>query len=151
MHANQAATAPPTYAFRIALFFGGYFAFIGVALPFFPVWLESRGLTDAEIASCIAVPMAVKVLLTPAAGMFADRAPNRRFAVRIFTVAALVAFLIAWPTTTYWPLLMTAGTAVVLWQLSLPATEALAPTVILIGSAVARTLCFLRQFQTVLR
>lgn len=129
MHAQPAVTAaPPYYALRIALFFGGYFTFIGITLPFFPVWLDARGLTDAEIASCIAVPMAIKVALTPAAGVFADRAPNRRFVVRIFTVTSLVAFLAAWPTTTYWSLLMTAGTAMVLWQLSLPATEALALT-----------------------
>lgn len=120
--------APPFYALRIALFFGGYFAFVGVALPFFPVWLENRGLSDTEIASCIALPMFGRVLLTPLAGLFADRAPNRRFAVRIFTAAALVAFLCAWPMTTYWPLLLTTGTAMVLWQLSLPATEALALT-----------------------
>lgn len=129
MHPQPDATAaPPHYALRIALFYGGYFTFIGVALPFFPVWLESRGLTDVEIAGCIAVPMAIKVLLTPPAGVFADRAPNRRFVVRIFTVASLVAFMCAWPATTYWPLLLTTGTAMVLWQLSLPATDALALT-----------------------
>lgn len=123
-----ATAAPPFYALRVALFFGGYFAFVGVSLPFFPVWLEARGLTDTQIASCIALPMFGKVLLTPLAGLFADRAPNRRFAVRIFTTAAFIAFLCAWPMTTYWPLLLTTGTAMVLWQLSLPATEALALT-----------------------
>lgn len=129
MQAQPAASAaPPYYALRIALFYGAYFVFIGVSLPFFPIWLEARGLTDTEIASCIAIPMAMKVLLTTPAGMFADRAPNRRFAVRVFTVAALVIFLWAWPATTYWPLLLTAGVAMVLWQLSLPATEALALT-----------------------
>jgi PPP family 3-phenylpropionic acid transporter len=129
MQAQSAANAaPPYYALRIALFYGAYFVFNGVALPFFPVWLEARGLTDAEIAGCIAVPMAIKVLLTTPAGMFADRAPNRRYAVRVFTVASLVVFLLAWPATTYWRLLLTAGAAMVLWQLSLPATEALALT-----------------------
>jgi PPP family 3-phenylpropionic acid transporter len=110
------------------LFYGAYFVFVGVALPFFPVWLEARGLTDTEIASCIAIPMAVKVLLTTPAGMFADRAPTRRFAVRVFTTGSLAVFLSAWPATTFWPLLLTTGAAMVLWQLSLPATEALALT-----------------------
>jgi PPP family 3-phenylpropionic acid transporter len=129
MQAQPAVTAaPPYYALRIALFYGAYFIFVGVALPFFPVWLEARGLTNSEIASCIAVPMAIKVLLTTPAGMLADRAPNRRFAVRIFTVASLAVFMSGWPATTYLPLLLTTGSAMVLWQLSLPATEALALT-----------------------
>lgn len=120
--------APPLYALRIALFYGGFFLFVGVALPFFPVWLEARGLTDTEIASCIAIPLALRVLLTPLAGMFADRVPNRRFAVRVFTTASVFVFLWSWPAESYWPLLVTAGSAMVLWQLSLPATEALALT-----------------------
>jgi PPP family 3-phenylpropionic acid transporter len=129
MSAQPTVTAaPPYFALRIALFFGGYFLFIGVTLPFFPVWLEARGLTDTEIASCIAIPMALKVLLTPAAGMFADRTPNRRFAIRIFTTAAFVVFLSAWPASTYTALLLTAGTATVLWYLSMPVIDALALT-----------------------
>jgi PPP family 3-phenylpropionic acid transporter len=128
MQAPAAAAAPPFYALRIAMFYGGFFVFAGVALPFFPVWLEARGLSDTQIASCIAIPMAARVLLTPLAGMFADRAPNRRFAVRAFTVASLVIFLFSSQAGGYWSLLLTAGSAMVLWQLSLPAAEALALT-----------------------
>jgi len=68
------------------------------------------------------------VVLTPPASIFADRAPSRRFAVRTFTVAAFVSFLFAWPASTYWALLLTTGSAMVLWHLSLPATDALALT-----------------------
>jgi MFS transporter, PPP family, 3-phenylpropionic acid transporter len=125
---SSVIAAPPYYALRIAAFYGGYFLFGGVALPFFPVWLEVRGLSDVEIASCIAVPLALRVFLTPLAGMFADWAPNRRFAVRIFMVASVIAFLFAWPATSYWPLLITTGVATILWHLSLPVAEALALT-----------------------
>jgi PPP family 3-phenylpropionic acid transporter len=129
MEARPGVTpAPPLYGQRIALFFGGYFVLGGVALPFFPVWLEARGLTDTEIASLVAIPMALRVLLTPLAGMFADRAPNRRFAIRIFTVASLITFLFAWPATSYWPLLLITGSAMVLFQVALPVGEALALT-----------------------
>jgi PPP family 3-phenylpropionic acid transporter len=48
--------------------------------------------------------------------------------VRVFTTGSLAVFLSAWPATTFWPLLLTTGAAMVLWQLSLPATEALALT-----------------------
>lgn len=129
MQAQSSVTAMPRYySLRIALFFGGYFLFGGVALPFFPIWLEVRGLTDTEIASCIAIPMALRVLLTPLAGAFADRAPNRRYAVRIFMVASVVIFLLAWPAESYWALLISTGAAMILWHLSLPVAEALALT-----------------------
>jgi PPP family 3-phenylpropionic acid transporter len=128
MQNRPAAAAPPFYALRIAAFFGGYFILGGVALPFFPVWLETRGLTDAEIASCVALPMALRVVLTPFAGMFADRAPNRRFVVRIFLAASFFVFLFAWPAVGFWPILITTGAAMVLYQLSLPIGEALALT-----------------------
>jgi PPP family 3-phenylpropionic acid transporter len=129
MTPHNPPTAPPAYyGQRIALFYGGYFALGGVALPFFPVWLEARGLTAAEIASCVALPMALRVLLTPLAGMFADRAPNRRFAARIFGIASFLAFLFAWPATGYWPILITTGAAMVLYQVTLPVADALALT-----------------------
>jgi PPP family 3-phenylpropionic acid transporter len=129
MEARSGVTpAPPLYGQRIALFFGGYFVLGGISLPFFPVWLEARGLTDTEIASLVAIPMALRVLLTPLAGMFADRAPNRRFAVRIFAVTSLFVFLFAWPAMSYWSLLITTGAALVLYQVSLPVGEALALT-----------------------
>lgn len=128
MQDRPVAAAPPFYALRIAAFFGGYFILGGVALPFFPVWLETRGLTDAEIASCVALPMALRVILTPLAGMFADRAPNRRFAVRIFMTASFIVFLFAWPAAGFWPILIVTGAAMVLYQVSLPIGEALALT-----------------------
>ncbi|KAB2871243.1 MAG: MFS transporter [Bauldia sp.] len=120
--------APPHYASRMRVFFAGYFIFGGVAVPFFPVWLDARGLSDVEIASIVAIPTIVRVLLTPFAGMFADRAPNRRFAAVTFAVPAAVIFLLAWPATTYWPILLFAGAAFAIWGLALPVAEALALT-----------------------
>jgi PPP family 3-phenylpropionic acid transporter len=110
------------------LFFFGYFIVGGVTQPFFPLWLESRGLTAVEIANCIAFPILARVLLTPFAGIFADRAPNRRFAICIFVVLGTIAFAFAWPAHSYWALLVTTGAAFVLWGLGLPVAEALTLT-----------------------
>ena len=82
------AAAPPNYVLRMWIFFAGYFIFGGIATPFFPVWLQARGLNEIEIAQVIALPQLVRVFLTPLAGIYADRAPNRRFAAITFTVPA---------------------------------------------------------------
>ena len=123
-----APAAPPRYALRMWAFFAGYFVFGGVSVPFFPVWLDARGLSDVEIASIVAAPTLVRVVLTPFAGIFADRAPNRRFAAIVFTVPAALIFLLAWPATTYWPILVTTCAAFTTWGLALPVAEALALT-----------------------
>ncbi len=120
--------APPYYALRIWAFFAGYFVFGGVAVPFYPVWLQAQGLTEVQIANCIAIPAVVRVLLTPFAGMFADRAPNRRFAAIAFTLPAMLIFLLAWPLRGYWPLLIITAASFTLWALAAPVAEALALT-----------------------
>jgi PPP family 3-phenylpropionic acid transporter len=122
------AAAPPRYALRMWIFFAGYFVFGGVAVPFFPVWLDVRGLTDVEIAAVLAVPGLLRVAFTPFAGIFADRAPNRRFAVLCFTVPATFLFLFAWPAESFVPILIVVGLSFTLWQLALPVGEALALT-----------------------
>ena len=120
--------APPHFAPRISGFFFGYFLFGGVTLPFFPVWLQSRGMSEVEIASLIAIPALVRVALTPLAGLYADRAPSRRFAAITFTLPAVFIYLLAWPSVGFWPILLTTGTAFTLYAMALPSVEALALT-----------------------
>lgn len=122
------AAAPPRYALRMWLFFAGYFVFGGVSIPFFPVWLDSRGMSDVEIAAIIAVPGFLRVFLTPFAGIFADRAPNRRFAAICFTLPAAAIFLLAWPADGFWPLMIVVALSFTTWGLALPVGEALALT-----------------------
>lgn len=120
--------APPNFVPRMWVFFAGYFIFGGITLPFFPVWLQARGLGEVEIAQVIAIPSLARVFLTPLAGIYADRAPNRRFAVITFTLPAMLIFLFAWPAQGFWPLLATTGLAFTIWGLALPPAEALALT-----------------------
>jgi MFS transporter, PPP family, 3-phenylpropionic acid transporter len=120
--------APPYFALRMWAFFAGYFVFGGVSVPFFPVWLQSRGLTEIEIANCVALPAIIRVVLTPLAGLFADRAPHRRFAAIAFTLPAMLVFLLAWRAQGYWPILLITGASFTLWALALPVAEALALT-----------------------
>jgi MFS transporter, PPP family, 3-phenylpropionic acid transporter len=62
---------------RLALFYGAYFAAVGIHLPFWPVWLEARGLAPTEIGYVLAAafwPRIVTSLLIPSlADRFGDR------------------------------------------------------------------------------
>ncbi len=96
-----AETARP--ALRISLFYTAYFAMVGVYQPFFPLWLESRGLGAAEIAWVMAASMWLRVAVNPAVMRFADwRGERRRYALRfaVASVAAAACFPLAegfWP------------------------------------------------------
>ena len=39
------------------LFYAAYFLILGIQLPFWPVWLESRGLSAGEIGTVLAVAL----------------------------------------------------------------------------------------------
>ena len=50
---------------RLSLFYWCLFLVIGVYLPFWPAWLEGRGMTAAEIGILLAVGTWVKVVANP--------------------------------------------------------------------------------------
>ncbi len=126
--ATAVPAAPPYFALRMRIFYAGFFAFTGVMLPFFPVWLKSRGLSAVEIADVIAIPAFVRVFLTPLAGIYADRAPSRRFATLTFIVPAALVFPIAWNAHDFVSLLAITGIAFTSYALALPPADALALT-----------------------
>src|SRR3954471_337749 len=61
------------FALKLGLFYAAYFFFGGVQLPFFPLWLEARGLDARTIGMVIAVPTLVRILATPIITHAADR------------------------------------------------------------------------------
>jgi PPP family 3-phenylpropionic acid transporter len=71
---------------KLGLFYAAYFFFGGIQLPFFPLWLEARGLDAQTIGFVIAVPMVVRIIATPLITHWADR----RRALRGTIIAASI-------------------------------------------------------------
>ncbi len=65
-------------AFRLALSYAAFFFFIGLLMPWWPVWLQSRGLDAVEIGILIAAGRWAVVLTSPLAAQIADRTGERR-------------------------------------------------------------------------
>jgi PPP family 3-phenylpropionic acid transporter len=61
------------FALKLGLFYAAYFLFGGVQLPFFPLWLEARGLDARTIGLVIAVPALLRIIATPIIAHQADR------------------------------------------------------------------------------
>ena len=68
---------------RIAALYATAFARLGISMPFFPLWLVSRGLTADQIGLITALPHVVSVVATPLTVGLADR-----FAPRLVLVGA---------------------------------------------------------------
>ena len=65
-------------AARLAAFYGAVFAVVGVQAPFWPVWLEARGLSAAEIGLVIAASFWPRVVTSLVIPHHADRLGERR-------------------------------------------------------------------------
>ncbi|HXH71811.1 MAG TPA: MFS transporter [Mariprofundaceae bacterium] len=79
---------------HIRLFYGAYFAAMGLVLPYFPVFLEQQGLDAGMIGVMTGLLAAAKVIAPPLAGHVLDShfRDSRRFVV----AAAILAALLAW-------------------------------------------------------
>ena len=65
-------------AIRLATVYGTMFLFTGVYLPFFPVWLKSKGLDAGEISLVVALSLFLRIVVSPFFASLADRLDDRR-------------------------------------------------------------------------
>src|SRR4249919_1384362 len=84
---------------RILLAYLVYFASIGTAFPYLPVFYRDLGLTLAEIGVLTAMQAAVQLLLAPVWGGLADRFPRSRLSLPLAAVVAVVGASILFQAT----------------------------------------------------
>ena len=111
---------------RLALFYGASFAALGISLPYWPVWLASRGLTPTEIGLLLAASFWPRVVTNMAIPYAADRLGERRRLMVLLaglTLAAVALFGLARQLWVFLLLSMVSGAS---WAAILPLGEALA-------------------------
>ncbi|MBK1668481.1 3-phenylpropionate MFS transporter [Rhodovibrio sodomensis] len=92
-------------AMPFALFYGAVFVTLGVYLPFWPVFLESRELSGAEIGTVLALGTWMKTAINPLAGQLADRTGRRRTVLAALALTALVAGALFTQVAGFWAVL----------------------------------------------
>ncbi len=92
---------------RFSLLVGGIFLVLGLYLPFWPVLLESRGLSAAEIGLLLGATTWIKILGVPVWAGLADRRGDARSVLLLLTFASILAYL--WLGATAVFLLLLAG------------------------------------------
>lgn len=98
----------------------------GFYLPFFPVFLASLGFSPQAIGLALGIPMGVRLIANPVAGILSDRfgRPRRFLAVLGIGAAAAFCLMTVWPEMV--PVLLLVGLATVFWGPSFPLTDAFA-------------------------
>src|SRR5215510_2701227 len=109
--AERASSAPaatpalPRFAApRLALFYAAYFVVTGVILPFWPTWLEARGLSAQQIGVLLALGSWGKLIGNPVFTRLADRIGDIKRPLVLITAAALVLHVLFTLAHGFWPL-----------------------------------------------
>src|ERR1044071_4552753 len=89
-------------ATRLAAFYAASFLVVGTQLPFWPVWLNSRGLDARDIALIFAAAIWGNVAATPALGALADRLGQRRVVMIGLAGFACIAYAALLPAVGLW-------------------------------------------------
>jgi len=77
---------------RLSSFYITIFLVIGCMLPFWPVWLQARGMSGIEIGILTAIPVLGKVIFSPMFASFGDRLGERKRLMLFFLTTSLFFF-----------------------------------------------------------
>ncbi len=58
---------------RLSFLYAALFFEVGIALPFFPIWLEAQSLDASQIGIVLAAPLLARIVANPLVGAYADR------------------------------------------------------------------------------
>ncbi len=116
----------PPFAPRLALLYGALFLFVGSMMPYFPLWLASRGLEKWEIGIIVSAPLFTRLAFTPAISFLADRLGDRRRVLRVLVWGTLLSLLTLSFLDRFWEILPIALLVGAFWTSVMPLTDTLA-------------------------
>ncbi|CAN7585156.1 MFS transporter [Bosea sp. LjRoot90] len=82
-------------AVRLSLMHALNFLGVGFYLPFFPVWLGSKGLSDVDIGYVLAIPILVRVFVASSVTGLGDRLRPNILLALLNALAAIIYFFLA--------------------------------------------------------
>jgi PPP family 3-phenylpropionic acid transporter len=126
MSADEAARERRSFAARVSVLFAAIFVVAGTNLPYLPIWLDWAGLGSREIAAIMAVPLLVRVAVTPVIGFAADQAGDHRRFLIALSWAGLAALLALAQSRGFWPILVCTLLFALAWTTIMPLTETVA-------------------------
>jgi MFS transporter, PPP family, 3-phenylpropionic acid transporter len=123
MFVLPAPTTPRHLFWRLAGFYAAYFLAIGIYLPYWPLWLNGKGLDPGEIGWVLAATFWVKVAAQPTIARIADLRGRTRGLTTALMVLSAAGFALLAGTDGFWPILVIAGITAACYQPVLPVME----------------------------
>jgi MFS transporter, PPP family, 3-phenylpropionic acid transporter len=114
---------PVALPLRLALFYAAVFVVVGVRVPFWPPWLQARGLSAEEIGIVLGVTQWVGVAAAPMAGIAADRGGAPRRIMLLLSLATVAGFLLCLPAAGFASLLLLSAATSAFFSALLPLAD----------------------------
>lgn len=111
---------------RLSLFYVFFFINAGIYMPFWPVWLESRGMGPVEIGLLFAVGRFARVISSPLIAYGADRLGTRRGPLLVLSGCTTVIFLLYLACEAVWQYAVVAAAVGMAWGTIMPLGDSLA-------------------------
>jgi MFS transporter, PPP family, 3-phenylpropionic acid transporter len=111
---------------RLALLYAAMLFYFGVQLPYFPVWLDWRGLSAQDIAIISSAPLMCRLIATPLVSFLADLWGTRRTILLVLAWAGLAVGICTASASSFWPILLLQILFASTWTSMMPLTEAVA-------------------------
>jgi PPP family 3-phenylpropionic acid transporter len=109
---------------RLSGFYLFYFAALGALIPYWGLYLQSRGFDPIAIGELMAVLMGTKIIAPNIWGWIADHTGRRMAIVRLASLLALCVFVGVFWVEGFWWLALTMALFSFFWNASLPQFEA---------------------------
>lgn len=94
MTQKPASKDAASFVVRLALFNAGAYCFLGIQMPFLPVWLQAKGLDQQTIGFALAIPMVVRLLAVPIATGLTDHTGSFKGALVVTACLAALGYTI---------------------------------------------------------
>lgn len=117
---------PDRFVLQLSLFYGAFFVYLGLSMPFVPAWLAAKGLDAREIGIVLAAPMVMRVIAVPLATRLADRFGVLQRALVAAAAASVLGFALVGAASGFVAILATYALAATVLAPVLPFADALA-------------------------
>lgn len=118
--------AAQSYAARVSLFYAAVFLIYGFHVPYLPLWLNWRGLSETEVAIVTGAPFFLRLAVTPFVAVTADQRGNHGQCILWLAAIGLAATLVLSGMTTFWPIMVVSLAFALTTMTIMPLTETVA-------------------------
>ena len=108
---------------RLSAVYAAYFLAIGILLPFWPLWLDARGLDAAQIGLVLAAAFWIKVAAEPVMARVVDRTGRTRLPTALLGILAAAGYLALTGVHGFWPILVVSAAIAACMHPILPVME----------------------------